>query len=236
MADSTMVIQMADNQAIVKSSRIQRFPLHLFLVTTLHTFATVTSFQLKYIILGFLLILALSACTNDPCDDIICENGGTCLSGTCDCTATYEGAFCERQKVPTSLRLRHVVLTAFPALKLDGSTWDDSPSHHPDVLVELTELASGDTTLIFRSGAFLDADPESDYTFTPVRYIELTNPKAIHILRLFDWELEGGRTTPELMGILRFQLHTDKSGFPTNIQATDASDGINILLAVDYLF
>ena len=43
--------------------------------------------------LGGALILSLSACT-DECDDITCENGGTCDEGDCTCTANYFGERC----------------------------------------------------------------------------------------------------------------------------------------------
>ena len=39
--------------------------------------------------------VALISCTPDPCKDVVCQNGGTCLEGTCDCAAGYFGTFCE---------------------------------------------------------------------------------------------------------------------------------------------
>jgi hypothetical protein len=42
-------------------------------------------------------MLFFSACTTDPCKDVVCENDGTCNDGTCDCTAGYEGDDCSTE-------------------------------------------------------------------------------------------------------------------------------------------
>ena len=41
------------------------------------------------------LSVALISCTPDPCKDVVCQNGGTCLEGTCDCADGFVGTFCE---------------------------------------------------------------------------------------------------------------------------------------------
>ena len=43
------------------------------------------------------LIIGLSACSSDPCDDVDCMNGGTCNDGTCECGTFYEGPSCETE-------------------------------------------------------------------------------------------------------------------------------------------
>lgn len=42
-------------------------------------------------------MLFFSACTTDPCKDVVCENDGTCNDGTCECTAGYEGDDCSTE-------------------------------------------------------------------------------------------------------------------------------------------
>ncbi|MBX7053054.1 MAG: calcium-binding EGF-like domain-containing protein [Flavobacteriales bacterium] len=45
--------------------------------------------------------LALLSCNKDntdPCENVVCQNGGTCTEGTCYCTAGYEGASCETEQ------------------------------------------------------------------------------------------------------------------------------------------
>lgn len=45
------------------------------------------------------LLLSFTAC--DPCEDVNCQNGGTCNEGECLCISGYEGVDCETQ---TSLK------------------------------------------------------------------------------------------------------------------------------------
>lgn len=49
-------------------------------------------------ILIFLLTCLLTlttACKKDPCEDIACQNGGTCIEGDCECPEGFGGNFCE---------------------------------------------------------------------------------------------------------------------------------------------
>ncbi|MBK9678062.1 MAG: calcium-binding EGF-like domain-containing protein [Saprospiraceae bacterium] len=49
---------------------------------------------LLYVTLAFALTLLMTSCSKkDPCEDIICQNGGTCENGDCKCPAGYEGNF-----------------------------------------------------------------------------------------------------------------------------------------------
>lgn len=35
-----------------------------------------------------------TSCTKDECKDVVCNNGGTCITGTCSCPTGYEGSDC----------------------------------------------------------------------------------------------------------------------------------------------
>lgn len=44
-----------------------------------------------------MLVAVLSACQEDPCENVVCLNGGTCVDGlgTCECLPGFEGDSCE---------------------------------------------------------------------------------------------------------------------------------------------
>lgn len=51
--------------------------------------------NIKVSILGaFAFAMVLFAGCDDPCKDVSCLNGGTCLEGTCECPTGYEGTDC----------------------------------------------------------------------------------------------------------------------------------------------
>lgn len=51
--------------------------------------------NIKVSILGaFAFAMVLFAGCDDPCKDVTCLNGGTCLEGTCECPTGYEGVDC----------------------------------------------------------------------------------------------------------------------------------------------
>ena len=52
--------------------------------------------NLLYALLPMLfLALTFNACQKDPCSNVACLNGGTCISGTCDCPSGYSGLNCQ---------------------------------------------------------------------------------------------------------------------------------------------
>ena len=53
--------------------------------------------NLRTIALPLLLSTAafLGGCKKDPCKDVTCQNGGSCVDGSCVCPAGFEGTNCE---------------------------------------------------------------------------------------------------------------------------------------------
>ncbi|MBS1643781.1 MAG: calcium-binding EGF-like domain-containing protein [Bacteroidetes bacterium] len=45
--------------------------------------------------IGTFGVVTFTACTKDECKDVVCQNGGTCVSGACVCATGYEGTNCE---------------------------------------------------------------------------------------------------------------------------------------------
>jgi hypothetical protein len=40
-------------------------------------------------------VVYFNSCTPDPCKDVVCNNGGTCVEGICSCLTGYEGTNCD---------------------------------------------------------------------------------------------------------------------------------------------
>ncbi|MEY4877199.1 MAG: EGF-like domain [Bacteroidota bacterium] len=59
--------------------------------------------KIKFFAFAVMTALSIStvtyfnSCKKDPCKDVVCNNGGTCVDGTCSCTSGYEGANCETE-------------------------------------------------------------------------------------------------------------------------------------------
>lgn len=49
----------------------------------------------KLFILLILLLGIFTTCENDPCKEVNCSNGGTCVDGDCICKVGYSGSNCE---------------------------------------------------------------------------------------------------------------------------------------------
>ncbi len=47
--------------------------------------------------IAFATVMFFNSCESDPCKDVACLNGGTCISGTCDCATGYEGTDCSTE-------------------------------------------------------------------------------------------------------------------------------------------
>lgn len=45
--------------------------------------------------MGAFSAVTYTACTKDECKDVVCNNGGTCVSGNCNCPTGYEGEKCD---------------------------------------------------------------------------------------------------------------------------------------------
>jgi hypothetical protein len=57
--------------------------------------------SIKHIALSAILTVSAfgaityTSCTKDECQDVVCQNGGTCDAGVCSCPTGYEGTNCE---------------------------------------------------------------------------------------------------------------------------------------------
>lgn len=55
-----------------------------------------TAFLTGFLTLGVFSMIAYTSCSKkDKCSDIICNNGGTCVDGVCQCPLGFEGTNCD---------------------------------------------------------------------------------------------------------------------------------------------
>jgi hypothetical protein len=47
--------------------------------------------------LGAFSAVTYTSCNKDECKDVVCQNGGSCVDGTCQCATGYEGTNCETE-------------------------------------------------------------------------------------------------------------------------------------------
>ncbi|MBA2422488.1 MAG: calcium-binding EGF-like domain-containing protein [Chitinophagales bacterium] len=48
--------------------------------------------------IALVTVMFFHSCTKDDCKDVVCLNGGTCVSGTCECPTGYEGSDCTTEE------------------------------------------------------------------------------------------------------------------------------------------
>ncbi|MEX0814027.1 MAG: C1 family peptidase [Chitinophagales bacterium] len=53
----------------------------------------------NFFLIAFCFAIALSACKKEinDCEDVVCQNGGQCNDGSCDCPTGFSGVFCENK-------------------------------------------------------------------------------------------------------------------------------------------
>ncbi|MEN9522945.1 MAG: EGF-like domain [Bacteroidota bacterium] len=86
-------------------------------------------------VLSVASVTYLNSCKKDPCKDVVCNNGGTCVDGNCSCATGYEGTNCDAE-----MRTKFIVSsTSFTEACNGGSTYNITISKGTsisDVIIE----------------------------------------------------------------------------------------------------
>lgn len=101
-------------------------------------------YHMKQFHFALILVLSLSAVLtsckkDDPCDNVVCSNGGTCNDGTCACATGYEGTTCA-----TEVRAKFI------------GTYTGTfacPGNNFTVNMTINPSAQGVTSVVFSDGA-----------------------------------------------------------------------------------
>lgn len=162
----------------------------------------------------------------DPCEGIICINGGTCANGECNCPEGYTGSDCSQQDTPDKIRISRIDITRFPATD-NGAGWDLTSG--PDIY---PELSIGSVTLYSASNFYQNADPSDNYTFDLSPAVDMEDPNDQYTIRLFDYD---DFDPDDLMGGINFTPYSSDNEFPSEIDL-DAGGDVAFTLHVTYVW
>lgn len=91
------------------------------------------------LILGLSTAMVFTACKkDDPCDNVVCQNGGSCNDGSCSCATGFEGSTCG-----TEVRAKFI-----------GSYNGNfaCPGNNSTVNMTISNSAQGITSVVFSDG------------------------------------------------------------------------------------
>lgn len=165
----------------------------------------------------------------NPCENIICLNGGFCANGLCNCPDGYEGSDCSIQSTPSRMILKKVIVTKFPPTEDNGAGWDilDGPDIIFSLLIGQNE--------VYRSSVFFeDAIQGQNYTFDNLNIV-ITEPTSNYTLNLFDYD--DGLTADDFMGGVIFPFYSSTNvNFPSTIIIDSNNLNTGWILEVEYEF
>lgn len=163
------------------------------------------------ILLTLSLLLGIS-CKKDPqeklCDGIICNNGGTCVNGACECPPQFEGPSCSQEVIPIKMKVATISLTNFPPTAAGGAGWDTFDG--ADVFLQI--LKGG--TVVFESGYVENLT--GDFEF--LADFEFSDPTATYLLAVYDYDF--GITSDDFIGGISFTPYRPGEKFPTSYPIT----------------
>lgn len=170
------------------------------------------------------IVIVFNSCKRDPCDKIICKNGGVCVNGSCSCPLGYMGSDCGTQRTPTSMTITDVFVENFPPTDA-GAGWDLTSG------AELYVVVYKGTNVLFNSPSYYNnATNGTSYEFTPSSPINVLYPSDNYTIELWDYD------TPDpddFMGGITFTpYYSSTNGFPSQIEYTAGQ--IKVKLSVTY--
>ena len=157
--------------------------------------------------LVFFIFLAFTAFACNP------NKIGTCPPG-------YAGIDCVTEVAPTSMQIKTVRITDFPATD-GGAGWD--LTNGPDVYIKILR---GNANL-YESGKFDNATPPLAYNPNTILFA----PESRHSLLLYDFD---SSSNDDYIGGINFTPYVKDQGFPVEIYLSVG--GISATLTVEYEF
>ncbi len=158
----------------------------------------------------------------DPCVTLICQHGGNCVDGSCECPKGWEGDLCQTQKEPTALKINKIIVEEFPTGDFDNLS-------NPDLYVAISkgELINNNE---FTTGFYDDVTSGASYDFMGT---ELDDVNSFYTISLYDYDLN---SSDDIMSGITFKPISFVQNFPVTIRLNNASIETNILLEIEWIF
>jgi hypothetical protein len=181
--------------------------------------------KIKHLLFSLFLVF-FAGCKKEPCEQIICLNGGYCVNGACVCQEGFTGADCSLQKSPTQIRIHSIEITRFPATD-NGAGWDltSGPEIYPEIRLG--------NSVIWRSNTYYpNANPSNTYTFEPSPAIVLNSPQNQYSIVLYDYD---DLDADDFIGGINFIPYFPNNSFPS-VLFLDAGGAVAFRLHVSYVW
>lgn len=175
----------------------------------------------------FCAVLLSTGCEKDqPCTDILCANGGTCVNGSCDCPDGYTGPDCSDEEEPQAVIIESITVKGFPATAPGGGGWDLLDG--ADLMIFIEDQNGNE---VWNPNTFYeDADPNGSYSWEPG--LRITDVRGRHSLFVLDYD--DGLSANDLIGGANFTPYNPGSNFPTQIGGE--VEGVSLDIRVRYEF
>lgn len=184
---------------------------------------------MKKLLFVILIFLSFFNCKKkDSCEGITCLNDGICINGQCACPPGYSGDNCSQAVAPVKVVVKNISIQNFAFLDSGGNLWDQT--NGADITVKIYK----DTTLLWKSEIdYLEALPNTLYSFSSPYGIPLENPKEQYSIRIYDHDdapdeddyIVGFNWTP-----------FNGTSFPDEIMLKEYGTPNAIIITVEYQF
>lgn len=151
--------------------------------------------------------LTLFSCVEDPtdfCEGVVCNNGGACFDGLCECPDAWTGPSCDVEVVPEKMIVNRIKLTNFPLFDPGALPWD--PTDAPDVYIVIRKNG----VKLFETLTVQNLATENDWTVS----FDFPDPTGDYLFQV--WDDDFGVTPDDLIGEVTSPLYMQGFGFPTS--------------------
>jgi hypothetical protein len=190
------------------------------------------------------------------CENVSCQNNGTCSEGKCSCPDGYSGYQCENydpcfsstcmnggtcqagtcvcpqgytsSNCSQQVTPSKITITNVRVTKFPSGNWDTGDG--PDIFPELW-LNSGSQVWSDPNTNYQNANSNQAYAFTPNPNIILTLVTSQYTLSLWDYD---GPASNQYMGGITFNPYSGTNGFPATLTIDNGS--IAFELALSYIW